>query len=86
MAVLGVLFSTDGERAAASLAAVFVELLLQKECYLRALRALLREVVRALRGEINLQAFCLQLLKERPKEQVKSVYYQLCRLSISMLF
>jgi len=30
MAVLGVLFSADSERAAASLASVFVELLLQK--------------------------------------------------------
>ena len=39
----------------ASLASVFLELLLQKEDYLRALRALLREIVRALRFEINLQ-------------------------------
>ncbi len=75
MAVLGVLFSADGDRAASSLASVFVELLLQKDCYLRALRALLREVVRALRGDINLQAFCLQLMKERPKEQVKEKHY-----------
>ncbi len=71
MAVLGVLFFSDGERAAASLAAVFVELLLQRECYLRALRVLLREIVRALRHDINLQIFCLRLMQERPKEQVK---------------
>jgi hypothetical protein len=41
--------------APTSLAAVFLELLLQKEDYLRALRALLREIFRALRYEINLQ-------------------------------
>ncbi len=70
MAMLNVIFSTDGERAAASLASVFLELLLQKDCYLRALRALLREIVRALRHEINLQAFCLTLMQERPKEHL----------------
>ena len=42
---------TSNDLAAASLAAVFVDLLLQKECYLRALRALLREIVRALQSE-----------------------------------
>ena len=57
MATLNVIFATDGEKAAHSLAIVFLELLLQKDCYLRALRALLREIVRALRHEISLQAW-----------------------------
>eukprot|EP00095_Tigriopus_kingsejongensis_P007538 snap_masked-scaffold104_size368486-processed-gene-0.6 protein:Tk07538 transcript:snap_masked-scaffold104_size368486-processed-gene-0.6-mRNA-1 annotation:"isoform cra_c" len=70
MAILNALFSTDSERAAASLASVFLELLLQKECYLRALRALLREIVRALRHDINLQSFCLQLMQDRQKDPV----------------
>ena len=39
----------------ASLASVFLELLMQKDDYHRALRALLREIARALRYEINLQ-------------------------------
>jgi len=46
MAMLAVMFQTDPEKAAGSLAAVFLELLLQKDCYLRALRLLLREIVR----------------------------------------
>ena len=53
-----------------SLAVVFLELLMQKDCYLRALRALLREIVRALRHEINLQAFCAALMHDRSKEQL----------------
>lgn len=43
-----------------------------QEDYLRALRALLREIVRALRHDhINLIAFCQGLMKDRPKEQVR---------------
>ena len=57
-----------------SLAIVFLELLLQKDCYLRALRALLREIVRALRHEINLQAFCAALMHDRSKEQMLSSF------------
>lgn len=73
MAMLNVMFATAGHGAAgpqvndlasASLAAVFVELLLQKDCYLRALRALLREVVRVLRFDsaVNLHVFSKRLL------------------------
>ena len=36
---------------------------MQKECYLRALRALLREIVRYLRYDINLHSFCLHLMQ-----------------------
>ena len=73
MAMLGVMFnassasqsgggqlSTDS-LAAASLASVFVDLMLQKDDYLRALRALLREIVRvlryALRQELSIKTY-----------------------------
>ena len=46
MAMLGVMFQVNPEKAAGALAGVFLELLLQKDCYLRALRILLREIVR----------------------------------------
>ena len=46
MQLLGVMFQVNSERAASALANVFLELLLQKDCYLRALRILLREIVR----------------------------------------
>ncbi|XP_040574316.1 integrator complex subunit 1 [Lepeophtheirus salmonis] len=68
MSMLSVMFSVDGDRAAASLATVFIELLLQKECYLRALRFLLREIVRVLKNDINLHYFCHYLMNECPKE------------------
>lgn len=70
MAVLNVIFATDPERAAKSLAGVFLELLLQRDDYLRALRALLREIVRVLRHEINLPVFCLQLMSEPINDNV----------------
>lgn len=70
MGIINVIFTTEPERAASSLASVFMDLLLQKEDYLRALRALLREIVRALRYDINLQCFCAQLMQERPKEAI----------------
>ena len=49
MQLLGVMFQVNSERAASALANVFLELLLQKDCYLRALRILLREIVRCVR-------------------------------------
>ncbi|QQP56262.1 Uncharacterized protein FKW44_000862, partial [Caligus rogercresseyi] len=68
MSMLAVMFSVDGDRSAASLASVFTELLLQKDCYLRALRSLLREIVRALKNDINLLTFCHYLMNECPTE------------------
>ena len=73
MHMLCTIFATDAERAAKSLASVFLELLCQKDDYLRALRMLFREIVKALRQnrkDINLQAFCLQLMHEKPMEEV----------------
>ena len=57
--------------AAASLASVFVDLMLQKDDYLRALRALLREIVRVLRFDsaVNLPVFCKNLMCVDPKTE-----------------
>lgn len=65
--------STSNDLAAASLAAVFVDLLLQKECYLRALRALLREIVRALRYDtsLNLHTFCYHIMNLDQKAEAQ---------------
>jgi len=49
MVMLQTMFNCDQQLAATSLAAVFLDLLMQRECYLRALRVLLREIVRVLR-------------------------------------
>ena len=63
MAVLTVLVTHWPERSASYLADVFVELLLNRDDYLRALRALLREMMRALRHELPLTTFCSALLQ-----------------------
>jgi len=47
------------------LAEIFQDLLANKEDYLRAVRGLLREIVRGLRHDIHLPAFCLSLMQER---------------------
>ena len=69
MAMLGVMFQAAPEKAAGALASVFLELLMQKDCYLRALRILLREIVRCLRHDINLVVFCEFLMTERLREE-----------------
>ena len=70
MSILQVMFNHDKELAPASLAAVFIELLMLKECYLRALRALLREIVRFLRYDINLHTFCVHLMQLPPSKEL----------------
>lgn len=47
------------------LAMVFQDLLTTKDDYLRASRALLREIIKQTKHEINFQAFCLGLMQER---------------------
>lgn len=47
------------------LAEVFQDLLANKEDYLRAVRGLFREIVRSLKHDINITAFCLGLMQER---------------------
>ena len=69
MAILGVMFQAAPEKAAGALASVFLELLMQKDCYLRALRILLREIVRCLRHDINLVVFCECLMTDRLRDE-----------------
>lgn len=44
---------------------VFQDLLTNKDDYLRASRALLREIIKQTKHEINFQAFCFGLMQER---------------------
>lgn len=51
------------------LAMVFQDLLTNKDDYLRASRALLREIIKQTKHEIDFQAFCLGLMQERREPQ-----------------
>ncbi|XP_048256851.1 integrator complex subunit 1-like [Haliotis rufescens] len=65
MSLVAVTFQISPEPAAKMLAEIFQDLLANKDDYLRALRALLREIVRTLRHDMNFTAFCLGLMQER---------------------
>ncbi|XP_025095936.1 integrator complex subunit 1-like isoform X2 [Pomacea canaliculata] len=65
MALVGIAFSYASEAASKILAEVFQDLLANKDDYLRALRGLLREIVRATRYDISFPIFCLGLMQER---------------------
>ncbi|XP_049803946.1 integrator complex subunit 1 isoform X1 [Schistocerca nitens] len=65
MAMLSVMFQAAPEKAAVLLADIFQDLLMNKDDYLRPLRALLREMVRVIRHEINLSALCRGLMADR---------------------
>ncbi|XP_046854864.1 integrator complex subunit 1-like [Xenia sp. Carnegie-2017] len=65
MSMFAALFQFAPDKAAKELAGVFQELLTQREDYLRAIRALLREIVRSLRHDLNFVALCRGLMTER---------------------
>lgn len=65
MPMLGVMFQTLPEQAAKLLAEIFQDLLMNREDYLRPLRALLREIIRVCRHDINLLIFARTLMSER---------------------
>lgn len=65
MPMLGVMFQTLPEQSAKLLAEIFQDLLMNREDYLRPLRALLREIVRVCRHDINLLTFARTLMGER---------------------
>ncbi|XP_056018068.1 integrator complex subunit 1-like isoform X2 [Ostrea edulis] len=65
MAIITTLFQKTGEQSTRILAEVFQDLLANKEDYLRAVRGLFREIVRSLKHDINITAFCLGLMQER---------------------
>uniref|UniRef100_A0A6Q2XXX1 Integrator complex subunit 1 n=1 Tax=Esox lucius TaxID=8010 RepID=A0A6Q2XXX1_ESOLU len=65
MQVLHTLLQHSPEQAPKFLAMVFQDLLTNKDDYLRASRALLREIIKQTKHEINFQSFCLGLMQER---------------------
>ncbi|XP_055507319.1 integrator complex subunit 1 isoform X2 [Leucoraja erinacea] len=68
MQVLYTVLQHNSELAPKYLAMVFQDLLTNKDDYLRASRALLREIIKQTKHEINFPSFCLGLMQER-KEQ-----------------
>ncbi|XP_078095989.1 integrator complex subunit 1 [Mustelus asterias] len=68
MQILYTVLQHNSELAPKYLAMVFQDLLTNKDDYLRASRALLREIIKQTKHEINFPSFCLGLMQER-KEQ-----------------
>ncbi|KAK7113352.1 integrator complex subunit 1-like isoform X2 [Littorina saxatilis] len=67
MSLLGIAFNHSPEVSSKVLAEVFQDLLSNKDDYLRALRGLLREVIRNTRQDIDFSVYCRSLTKERPE-------------------
>ncbi|CAG5115061.1 unnamed protein product, partial [Candidula unifasciata] len=65
MALMAIIFSHSPEQSAKTVAEIFQDLLTNKDDYLKALRMLLREVVRCTRLDMNFASFCLGLMQER---------------------
>ncbi|XP_071813401.1 integrator complex subunit 1-like [Apostichopus japonicus] len=65
MQLLSAIFQHSPEKAAKVLATSFQSLLLHKDDYVRAVRALFREIVKTLRYELCFSKFCLSLMQER---------------------
>uniref|UniRef100_A0A671TY99 Integrator complex subunit 1 n=1 Tax=Sparus aurata TaxID=8175 RepID=A0A671TY99_SPAAU len=65
MQVLHTVLQHSPEQAPKFLAMVFQDLLTNKDDYLRASRALLREIIKQTKHEINFQSFCFGLMQER---------------------
>ncbi|XP_054283630.1 integrator complex subunit 1-like [Macrosteles quadrilineatus] len=64
LAMLSVMFQYEADTAATILADIFQELLLNRDDYLRPLRALLREIWRTLRSDLNLAVFSRGLMSQ----------------------
>ncbi|UYV71556.1 INTS1 [Cordylochernes scorpioides] len=75
--VVALIFQHAPDQAPRVLAEVFRDLLLRKDDYLRVLRALLREIVRTLRHDLNFGAFCLGLLQERKDPVANTTFREL---------
>ena len=55
------------------LADIFQDLLANRDDYLRALRTLLREIMRTVRHDMNFPAFALGLMQERTEAKFKNM-------------
>ncbi|KAH3871098.1 hypothetical protein DPMN_034292, partial [Dreissena polymorpha] len=69
MPLIAIIFQTQTDTAARILAEIFQDLLTNKDDYLRALRALLREIVRSLRHDFHCSTFCLALMQLRTESK-----------------
>ena len=58
------------------LAEIFQELLTSRDDYLRALRTLLREIMRSVRHDMNFTAFALGLMQDRTEAKFKNMESQ----------
>ncbi|KAG8191071.1 hypothetical protein JTE90_008385 [Oedothorax gibbosus] len=65
MQLLAIIFQHSPDRAATELANCFNDFICNREDYLRALRGLLREIVRCVRHDLNFPLFCMGLTQER---------------------
>ncbi|XP_064630438.1 integrator complex subunit 1-like isoform X2 [Lineus longissimus] len=65
MSLIAVILQHSPESSARLLAEIFQDFLCNKDDYLRALRALLREIVRSVKYDMNFSAFALGLMQER---------------------
>lgn len=62
---------------------VFQDLLTNKEDYLRASRALLREIIKQTKHEINFQSFCFGLMQERKESSYTEMEFKVSLFKIS---
>ncbi|XP_035404864.2 integrator complex subunit 1 [Cygnus atratus] len=76
MQILYTVLQHSSEQAPKYLAMVFQDLLTTKDDYLRASRALLREIIKQTKHEINFQAFCLGLMQERKEAQYAEMEFK----------
>lgn len=76
MLMLSVMFQTLPERSAKLLAEIFQELLMKNDDYLRPLRALLREIVRVCRNDINLIVFARMLMADNSDLTQKLINFE----------
>ncbi|XP_029433335.1 integrator complex subunit 1 [Rhinatrema bivittatum] len=76
MQILYTVLQHSSELAPKYLAMVFQDLLTNKDDYLRASRALLREIIKQTKHEINFQAFCLGLMQERKEPQYADMEFK----------
>ncbi|XP_008559998.1 integrator complex subunit 1 [Microplitis demolitor] len=67
MPMLAVMFQAAPEASAKLLAEIFQDLLMNREDFLRPLRALFREIIRVCRHDINMMTLARALMKERPQ-------------------
>ncbi|XP_018336442.1 integrator complex subunit 1 isoform X3 [Agrilus planipennis] len=67
LVVVGAMFQVTPEASADAFADICLELLLNKDDYLRSLRTLLKEINRVLRHDFNLLSVVHALLRERPE-------------------